>query len=162
MFSFLRRVDAAVLNYAQAQLDLARFLATNNVGITYYSRCLYAFEASIAMTYQALLLVRQILPDKPSPFSRGDGSVLERMDRVYNASKHADEFIANGRRFAPDSTLPVWLVNTGLQSMDCLLSFAELADEIESLGRIAKQLSALEPRAADSGSSKGEFLPPAI
>lgn len=155
MFSYLRRVDAAVVNYCQAQTDLAAYLSAKNVGITHYSRCLYAFENCIAMSYQAFLLLRQLVPDKPSLFERGDGSVLQRMDRVYNASKHADEFIANGGRYPPNGTLPVWLVTTGIESVDCVLTFAELAEEIEALARIAKQLATWPPPAPTPATSEG-------
>lgn len=146
IFNFLRRVDTAILEYTRGQDALmAYFNAAEHSGITQYSRCLYAFEAAIAMTYQAYLLVRQLLPNKPALFTKKDGSELQRLDRVYNASRHADEYIANGGRYAPDSTLTVWLVNGGLECEAATITFAELAEAIESLARVANELMKIEP-----------------
>ena len=145
MFSYLRRVDGAVLEYTRGQQGLESYVASTNGGITRYSRCLHAFEAAVAMTYQAYRLSQQLIPNKPPLFKKGDGSVLDRMQGVYNAGKHADILIANGNRFAPDSTLPVWITNEALESKECSLSFTELADEIEMLGRIAAALAVLDP-----------------
>jgi hypothetical protein len=99
----------------------------------------------VAATDQGYLLIRQLHPERPSLFERNDGTELQRLDRVYNASKHADEYIANGNRFAPGRTLTVWLLNEGLECNAGTLSFRELADSVELLARAAEQLSSTAP-----------------
>jgi hypothetical protein len=146
MFSFMRRVDAAVLEYTRGRGALKEFIDSKpDVGISRYSRCLHAFETAVATTYQALLLIRQVVPTAPPLFKKADGTVLYHLDRVHNAIKHADHMIAHGERYAPGSTLPVWITNDGLESVDSLLRFDELADEIEALYRIAAHLASLDP-----------------
>lgn len=145
MFNFMRRVDRAVLEYTRGREALTELIeCRTHVDISRYSRCLDAFDAAVAMTYQGYLLAKQLIPGKPRLFEKQDGSVLSRIDRIYNASKHADEFIANGNRFAPESTLTVWIINTGLESRDAVLTFVELAEEIQALGTLAEQLSGLD------------------
>lgn len=146
MFTYLRRVDTAVLEYTRGREALEAFVrGRDEAGISKYSRCLHAFESTASAAFQAYQLTRQLLPDEPPLFERRDGSELYRLDRIYNAIKHADEWIANGRRFAPESTLTVWIVNAGLECREGVVTFQELADEIGTLGRIAEGLATLDP-----------------
>jgi hypothetical protein len=163
MFNYMRRIDTAVLEYGRGREALTVFiesgLKTGQIPISWYSRCLHSFEAAVAMTYQGYLLARQLIPGKPSLFEKNNGSVLDRMNRLYNASKHADEFIANGNRFPPGSTLPVWIINEGLESRDCVLTFTELAREIENLGTVAAGLAILDPATQPSAEQDGSTSP---
>lgn len=150
MFTYLRRVDSAVLEYGRGREALSEFLQQNKGVISQFSRCLYAFESAVSMTHQGYLLARQLIPGKPLLFKKDDRSVLNRMDKVYNASKHADEFIANGNRFAPRSTSTVWITNDGLESRNASLTFAELAHAIEEISGLAAKLANLDPPAPAS------------
>lgn len=142
-FSFLRRVDAAIIDYANARAQLAAYLEPGGKrSISAYSRSLHSFETATAAAFQAFQLVKQLLPAKPRLFEREDGSPLQRLDRIYNATKHADEWIANGERSAPDSTLPVWLTNDGFEVKGYALAFEEFATEIETLAAFARHLTA--------------------
>jgi hypothetical protein len=160
IFSVLRRVDCAVLEYDRGRDALTEFIECRG-GISQYSRCLHAFETAVAMAYQGRELANQLSTQlqKELPSAELEGEfpsmkkeaeirrLLEhRIDRVHNASKHAAGFIAN-RHFARESTLSVWITNEGLKSREgrknreCLLKFTELAGEIEQLGSLAEMFS---------------------
>lgn len=141
IFNFIRRTDSAVLEYSRAREELAIYFDKTGGRVTHYFRGLHAFESAVAMTYQAHLLLSHLFPDKPSLFAKKDGTVLQRLDRVYNASKHLDLYIANGARYAKESTLTVWLVNTGVQCAEAFITFAELASAIDNISRIATALA---------------------
>jgi hypothetical protein len=65
-------------------------------------------------------------------FVQGDGSVLERLNLLYNRSKHMDSAIENGHLPA-ESTMAIWLTNDGVRSIDSVLTFAEIADILRDL-----------------------------
>jgi hypothetical protein len=66
-----------------------------------YFRTLYYFEAAIAQLYLAYDNMREKLGQ--NEFQSGDGSVLDRLNKVFNASKH--DIAATEQ--------PVWLTNEG-------------------------------------------------
>ena len=140
-FMIVRRADAAVEAYEAGRHELQMFvLKGQGLAVQRYSRALMHFETCLATTYQAWMLFRQLHAEKPRLFERGDRTDFERLNSLYNTSKHADEMIASGR-FAPESTLPIWIVNAGLQTTTSLLTFEELAGMLASLARVAGHLS---------------------
>jgi hypothetical protein len=54
--------------------------------------------------------------------------------------KHVGSRIENGQML-PDATLPVWLSNAGLVSVDATLSFEETADILKDIAKWADALS---------------------
>jgi hypothetical protein len=97
---------------------------------------------TVAATFQGYQLASQLAGRTPL-YEKEDGSVLQRLERVYNAGKHADKWIADGGRFARDSTLPIWITNVGLEVRGYAISFDELASEIEDLASVAVNLSSI-------------------
>ena len=154
-FMIVRRVDAAVREYEAGRAELEAFVDQGSqLGIQRYSRGLMHFETCVGATFQAWMLVRQLstlsreVPEEePKLFEEDDGTDIQRLNSLYNTSKHADERIVRGH-FAPDSTLPIWIVNEGLAAVDCHLSFAELADLLKALARISHDLAYPPPGAA--------------
>lgn len=67
-------------------------------------------------------------------FTTGDGSILQRLNSLYNRSKHIASAIYDNR-IAPGSTLAVWLDNEGLRAVDGHLTFDEMAEILEELAR---------------------------
>lgn len=152
IFTLLRKVDGAVIEYDAGRSYLSEHLHSDAaVGVQAYSRALLKFELTMALTYQAWLLVKQLLPQPPSLFQDGDGSEFERLNRLYNRWKHADEHIEKGL-YASDSTLPVWITNAGLESTDSHIEFEELRSLIHSLSRIADALSTMKLVHSDQSS----------
>jgi hypothetical protein len=70
------------------------------------------------------------------PYTRGEGSVEERLNNLYNSMKHAESRISSGQ--IPEGALvPVWLINEGLTSSDALLTFAETGEILEGIANWA-------------------------
>ncbi|HEY4215103.1 MAG TPA: hypothetical protein VGM84_26755 [Steroidobacteraceae bacterium] len=78
-------------------------------------------------------------------FEQDDGSVERRLNSLYNEMKHVESRIENGH-ILKGATVPVWLENDGLRSIDAHLSFAESADVLRALAKYADALS--DPRRA--------------
>ena len=104
-----------------------------------YFRALYHFEAAISQLYLAYDGARKRLGG--DYFASGDGSDLDRLNRVYNAGKHQ---IAKA-----DQTL--WITNDGVGSDDASILFVEIEDLLRSYARITNRITnqELAPDAAD-------------
>lgn len=140
-FSLIRRADHAAQEYERGREELAGYIATEpRERIVRYSRSLSYFETAIAATYQCWAIVRMLHPDRPSLFEPADGSDIERMNMIYNASKHLDERLIRGQA-AEESTLHIWLTNDGIETKFTQITFVEFRDLIDSLCRIADKLA---------------------
>jgi hypothetical protein len=73
-------------------------------------------------------------------YSKEDGSVFQRLNKLHNLTKHIDSAIKGPKhalqpQFPVDGTLPVWLANDGLHSVEGVLTFAEIADMLQDMAR---------------------------
>jgi hypothetical protein len=130
LFNFLRRTQFAFREYALAREQTMAYLRGVDAVPTYFL-AIGHWETFLAYAYQAYeIFVRaeKIL------FTTGDGSVLQRLNSLYNRSKHVASAI-NHNRIAPGSTLAVWLNNEGLRAVDGHLTFEEMAEILEELAR---------------------------
>ena len=132
-FALIRRAEGAVEDYEEARAALTA-IASGDKNISLYFRCLRHFESSVALLYQAFDLGRKAL--NAQLFTKGDGSVYERLNLIYNRSKHADPQTLPG-----DQLHVVWIRNEGLCTDGTSLTFDELRDLICLLGRIADKLA---------------------
>jgi serine/threonine protein kinase len=69
-------------------------------------------------------------------FEKRDGTVEQRLNALYNEMKHIESRIENGQ-MSSGSTVPVWLENEGLRSVDTTLTFAETAEVLKELAKYA-------------------------
>lgn len=134
MFFFLRRAEAAFVEYEHARLTLLECVEAPRRTSSLYFRTLHHFEITIAMLYQAFDSIRKFTGTKL--FVVGDGSTYERLNRIYNKSRHADP------RMLPSGHLhPVWITNDGIHTATCNISFEELRSLLEEVGRFADSIS---------------------
>lgn len=132
-FALIRRAEDVIVNYEEARSHLASLVAGGR-SISLYFRCLRRFESTVAMLYQSLDLVRRALGIKL--FNQGDGSPYERLNLIYNKSRHSDpETLPAGQLHA------VWIKNDGLYVDGANLTFDELRDLVRDIGRIADELA---------------------
>lgn len=132
-FALIRRAEAAISDYEEARTDLSVLVAGKR-DIAIYFRSLRKFESAVSVLYQALDFGRKALGVKL--FTQGDGSSYERLNLIYNKSRHADpEALPAGHLHA------VWLKNEGLIADGASLPFDELRDLIHQIGRIADKLA---------------------
>lgn len=139
IMNFLRKTESSFHEYSNARLLLSEYIASDRDAISKYLSAVLHYEVCLAQTYQACMLAKNII-GLTKVFETGDGSTLDRLNKMYNLSKHMDTTIAAGQ-LPEDSIIPVWLTNDGLQSHVAALSFAELAKLLEDLGKIANKLS---------------------
>jgi hypothetical protein len=134
LFSFLRRTEVAFREYAAARLLTLSHLANANPNaVSEYIEAIAHWEQFLAQAEQAWAVLTR---DQPVRFDPGDGSVLQRLNFLYNVTKHLGSAI-RADQFAPNSTLPVWLTNHGLQAKDQALTFTEIADMLTDLAKWA-------------------------
>ncbi|MDQ2875385.1 MAG: hypothetical protein M3Y33_11580 [Actinomycetota bacterium] len=133
-FSFLRRTMMAFREYAAARDSTVAYLTDPNPNaVSGYFIAIGHWEIFLGQAYHAwLLLGRKPLADGHKFYAKGDGSQIERLNRLYNRSKHTETAI-NAGQFPPDGTLPVWLENDGLYCTDGALTFGEMAEVLREL-----------------------------
>lgn len=133
LFNFLRRSHSAFEEYAAARELTLTYLA-NPEGKLSYLKAMGHWEALLGYMWQAF---RLILPGKFGKlYEKGEESFFERLNSLYNMSKHADGAILDGKYFE-DSPLCVWLTNDGLKSTDELLTFEEIVETLTQLAHLA-------------------------
>jgi len=78
-------------------------------------------------------------------FKKGDGSMHERLNCLYNDLKHTEDRIA-AAQMPPGDTVPVWMENEGLSGVKVKLSYAETAQVLSELAVFADAL--MNPKTA--------------
>jgi hypothetical protein len=134
LFGILRRAQMTIVEYQNGRLSLLDFVAGSKDRVSVYFRALYQFEITVSLLYQAHELIIQ-LTKKPL-FSKNDGSPIERLNRIYNVSKHLE-----ASTITPGHIHPVWITNTGLSTSTSSITWHELADLIVDIGKIADVVS---------------------
>lgn len=122
ILNMMRRMETAVGEYRLGREMLQAYvdeLPRRNNHFLQALRALSHFEQSAAALYQAAQLTRPIT--KEQLFENNDGSPEQRLNVIYNRSKHFDEPVGS----LPPA-VPVWLTNEGLECSSAALSFAEL------------------------------------
>jgi hypothetical protein len=139
--AFLRRAEAAFFSYELARQALVQFAgsASDEHGPTkssIYFRALHFYEVSLAMQWQGLNLFARL--SKTQAFKKGDGSSTEKLNQIYNASKHYDP-----ASLPADQLHAVWITNEGLNIKGVRLTFAELDELMVELGKTADYASSI-------------------
>lgn len=131
-YNFLRRSHSAFREYQLARTATLSYLESRDKNLRYVE-AIGHWEAMLAYAWQAYCLLGR---GKVRWFQKGDGSELQRLNALYNRSKHADSALLNGD-YVADSPLCVWLTNDGLRSTDTDLSFSDVEAILRDLARWA-------------------------
>jgi hypothetical protein len=102
-----------------------------------YVQAIGHWEAVLTYTWQSCRLVNR---DKNGWYTKGDGSIAEGVNELYNLLKHIDDRIVDGKTMPALSPLGVWLTNAGLKSKGHFVPFAGLAALLAHLADLANQL----------------------
>lgn len=129
-FAIIRRTHAALQEWefagAAAQGDL------RSVG-TYFN-VLRHLESCISAVWQGLAFARKSLGQEL--FKKGDGTVYECINWVYNVSRHFDpEALPQGDLHR------VWLSDQAMHTREQTISFDELREAIRMLARISEKVA---------------------
>jgi hypothetical protein len=135
---FVRRVEIAFTEYSRASNHLSDLVNGGPGRWSPYFRALYHFEAAISQLYLAYDGARKKLGN--DYFVGGDGSDLDRLNKIYNASKHQ---IASTEQ-------TVWITDDGFCADGTSISFVEIEELLRSFGRIANCIINQDPELEDA------------
>jgi len=133
-FILVRRAEAALDEW-----ELACIAATQDVRHpSGYFKMLRHLESCIAALWQGLEFSRRAIDTKL--FDKGDGSVYERLNWIYNVGRHFDP------QALPSGDLHrLWITNEGLHSREYSLTFVEVRDALKSLARVVDKIAGSSP-----------------
>jgi hypothetical protein len=140
IFGIIRRVQMALVEYQNGRTLLLLYLNESKKNTSLYFQALSHFEIAVTQLYQAYDFWRQLGKKRESKetnlFKTGDGSPLQKLNRLYNVSKHLEP-----------STIPegnlhhVWISNNGICASEVTMSFTELADLVKEYVAVANAFS---------------------
>ena len=142
LLNFFRRVEAAFYEYNKARNALTEYITTDRNRISPYFQALNHFETLFAQLYQAYLLLKSAT--KLKLFKKDDNSELDRVNKIYNVSKHMYERIENGK-LPEKGTCAIWITNNGIECNNAAITFVELKDILIELSKLANKISNLTP-----------------
>jgi hypothetical protein len=133
----MRRAEGSFAEHAAARTATADFLRPGGRSGSGYFAAVRHWDYFLSEAWQAhalLIKLIQVVTDAPDfkAFQRDDGSVEQRLNLLYNASKHLEKRIAAGQ-ILPDTVSPTWLSNRGLECTDGFLSWEETAEVLREI-----------------------------
>lgn len=136
-YNFLRRVQYAFSEHHLARETTLGFLASGGQSVTSYVEAIFHWECFLGQSWHAFKLLATVVRAKV--FKPNDGSIEQRLNALCNQMKHVESRIENGQMI-PGATVPVWLDNEGLQSVDSNLTYAETGEVLKELAKYANAL----------------------
>ncbi|MEG4200534.1 hypothetical protein [Microcoleus sp. Pol12A5] len=144
IFGIIRRVQMTLVEYQNGRTLILSYLNESKKNTSLYFQALSYFEIAVTLLYQAYEFLRKlgkkIESKETNLFEKGDGSSLEKLNRLYNISKHLEA-----------STIPegnlhhIWISNDGICANGVTMSLTELADLVKEYVALAKAFSNLNP-----------------
>ena len=129
-YNFLRRAEATFREYSSArQMTQAHLTNPNPDAVSEYIIAIGHWETFLSQAYQAWCLLAR---GQKILFTPGDGSTMQRLNLLYNRTKHAESAIT-AEQLPSDGTLPVWLKDDGLHSVESNLTFEEIVEMLQDL-----------------------------
>jgi hypothetical protein len=142
IFGIIRRVQMALVEYQNGRTLLLLYLNDSKKNTFLYFQALSHLEIAVTQLYQAYefwrKLGKKIESKETNLFEKGDGSSHEKLNRLYNISKHLEA-----------STIPegnlrhVWISNNGICASGVRMSFTELAELVKEYVALANAFSNL-------------------
>ncbi len=136
-YNFLRRSLYAFKEHEQARAKTLEFLAQRPPSPSHYAMALFHWENYLGQCWHAYALL--ITAWSGRAFEKNDGSVEQRLNALYNQMKHVESRIENGQMI-PGATVPVWLENEGLCSIDTRITYVETGEVLKDLAKYATAL----------------------
>lgn len=142
VINFIRRVYAAFLEYDLARQEVLKLIKDGSGLWSPYFAALTNFEVTVAQLYLAIDSIRKNSVGCKL-FTKGDGSIEQRLNLIYNKGKHQ----------LAEAELPVWFTNEGLASTGgASVTFVEFEDFMQTMADVVKgmcnreiALEALQP-----------------
>ena len=146
--ALLRRVTIAFEEYELAKARTDEFVQRRLDGqqpMRVYLSALHHWEQCVAAAWQAVGAWMKLTGEQAFEPDTDSPSAEERLNHLYNWSKHTDSKIVTSDQMPEAGPLAVWLTNEGLRSVEHLLTWSELAEVLEELAKLADLLQ--DPKA---------------
>ena len=137
-YNFLRRTQYAFSEHELPRGSTLAFVLGGSKSPRGYADALFHWETFLGQTWHAFAILVTAFQGKA--FEKNDGSMEQRLNALYNQMKHVESRIDNAQML-PGATVPVWLDNDGLRSIDAHLSYGETANALKELAKFADALS---------------------
>jgi hypothetical protein len=132
MYNYIRRAQAAFAEHQTARNDTLSFIDSGRQTPEKYAKALLHWETFLGQSWHAYKTLQTCF--SVELYKKGDASVEERLNTLYNQMKHVESRIEN-KQLPEGATVPVWLRNEGLVSIDSLLTFAETGEVLKDLAK---------------------------
>lgn len=142
-FNFLRRTKYSFSEHHLARKSTLAFVGGDSQSVNQYVDALFHWESFLSQAWHAYAVLIKAWDGKA--FDSKDGSIEQRLNALYNQMKHVESRIYNGQMIQ-GATIPVWLENQGLRSVDEHMSFDETAEVLKDLANYADAL--MDPKTA--------------
>lgn len=139
VYNYLRRAKAAFSEHELARAATLQFLESEGQSPNEYANAIFHWEVYLGQSWHAFALLKKAF-NLPNWFTPGDRSLAERLNHFYNTMKHVESKIENDQML-PEATVPVWLGNDGLLSIETKLTFAETGEILFDIAQWADALS---------------------
>lgn len=134
LYNYFRRAEAAFREHDLARAATLNVIASGSQSPSRYATAIFHWEIFLGQAWHAFKLLEKafgfIL------YAPGSSSVEERLNHLYNQMKHVESRIAAGQ-MPPGATVPVWLTNEGLVSIDAQLNWEETAEVLREVAKWA-------------------------
>jgi hypothetical protein len=147
LFTIIRRAEHALREYELAREWLDAFI-TKERSVSAYFLAMSHLETALSCSYQAFDLARKAVNQKL--FEKGDGSIFERLNRIYSVIKHLEAL-----SLQPGQLHLLWFTNDGLSASVAVLTFTEIMEIIEDISRLAQKLSKLRYASSEDANNDG-------
>ena len=124
LFNFLRRTEAAFREYEEARrLTLAHLADWRPNAVSEYIKAIGHWEQFLSQADRAWAV---LVKGEKTLFAKDDGSVVQRLNLLYNRTKHIESAIKS-RQLPPDGTLAVRIRSTSVGIVVQTLCLATLS-----------------------------------
>lgn len=162
IFNFIRKTEICFNEYCYARNHLIEYIKTKNEMVTPYFQSIAHLENCLMHLYQAAMLFNGIIGEKQ--FQTNDGSVLDRVNKVYNQIKYIESYAHGSQTGGASSfemfikyqnersslereeigdlsTTALWITNSGIECKMAEISFTELAAQITGYYEEAEKIA---------------------
>jgi hypothetical protein len=137
VYNYFRRAEAAFREHHAARTETFAFIESGQQSIKRYTTALFHWETFLGQSWHAYKILQKCF--KVEIYKQGENSVEERLNVLYNQMKHVESRIEN-KQILEGATVPVWLTNHGLVSIDSALTFSETGEALKDLAKWANIL----------------------
>ena len=125
LYNYFRRAEAAFLEHDVARTATLDFVTSGRQSPSRHALAIFHWEVFLGQSWHAFKLLEKAFGFVL--YTPGTASVEERLNHLYNQMKHVESRIVAGQML-PCATVPVWMRNEGLVSVDANLTWAETGE----------------------------------